>query len=40
MGVDIGISTDKLDVRGPIGLEALTSLKFLVRGDGQVRGVH
>lgn len=40
MGVDIGISTDKLDVRGPIGLEALTSLKFLVRGDGQVRGGH
>ena len=38
MGADIGISTDKLDVRGPIGLEALTSLKFVVRGAGQTRG--
>lgn len=38
MGADLGISTDKLDVRGPIGLEALTSLKFVVRGSGQTRG--
>ena len=38
MGAEIGISTQKLHARGPMGLEALTSYKWLVYGDGQVRG--
>ncbi|MBN1257762.1 MAG: glutamate-5-semialdehyde dehydrogenase [Planctomycetes bacterium] len=38
MGAEIGISTNKLHVRGPMGLEELTTYKFLVDGDGQVRG--
>ena len=38
MGAEIGLSTDKLNARGPIGLEDLTSMKYLVRGDGQTRG--
>ncbi len=38
LGAEIGISTDKLPARGPVGLEGLTSLKFVVLGDGQVRG--
>ena len=37
MGAEIGISTQKLHARGPMGLEQLTSSKFIVRGDGQVR---
>jgi glutamate-5-semialdehyde dehydrogenase len=37
MGAEIGISTQKLHVRGPMGLEALTSYKWVVRGKGQVR---
>ena len=36
-GAEIGISTQKLHVRGPMGLEALTSTKYLVYGEGQVR---
>ena len=36
-GAEIGISTDKLHARGPMGLEELTSYKFVVVGDGQVR---
>ncbi|HWA25005.1 MAG TPA: glutamate-5-semialdehyde dehydrogenase [Lacunisphaera sp.] len=36
-GAEIGISTDKLHARGPMGLEELTSYKYIVRGSGQVR---
>lgn len=37
MGAEIGISTQKLHARGPMGLQALTSYKWVVRGEGQVR---
>lgn len=37
-GAEVGISTQKLHTRGPMGLPELTSAKWLVRGDGQVRG--
>ena len=37
-GAEIGISTQKLHARGPMGLEALTSYKYVIYGDGQVRG--
>ncbi|MBU6392369.1 MAG: gamma-glutamyl-phosphate reductase, partial [Planctomycetes bacterium] len=38
MGAEIGISTDKLHARGPMGLEELTSYKFVIFGNGQLRG--
>jgi glutamate-5-semialdehyde dehydrogenase len=37
-GAEIGISTQKLHARGPMGLRALVTMKYLVDGDGQARG--
>ena len=36
-GAEIGISTDKLHARGPMALEELTTYKYVIRGDGQIR---
>ena len=37
LGCEMGISTQKLHARGPMGLEELTSYKYIVTGDGQIR---
>ncbi|UOE96027.1 glutamate-5-semialdehyde dehydrogenase [Alkalihalobacillus sp. LMS39] len=37
-GAEIGISTQKLHARGPMGLQALTSTKYIIRGNGQIKG--
>jgi glutamate-5-semialdehyde dehydrogenase len=37
MGAEMGISTDKLHARGPVGIEELTSYKYIITGDGQIR---
>lgn len=37
LGAELGISTQKLHVRGPMGLEDLTSTKYIILGDGQIR---
>ena len=36
-GAELGISTQKLHARGPMGITALTTTKFLIDGDGQIR---
>ena len=37
LGAEIGISTQKLHARGPMGINELTSMKFIIQGDGQIR---
>ena len=36
-GAEIGISTQKMHARGPMGLEEMTSIKYIIYGDGQIR---
>ena len=38
LGAENGISTDKLHARGPVGADGLTSYKYVVTGNGQIRG--
>jgi glutamate-5-semialdehyde dehydrogenase len=40
MGAEIGISTDKLHARGPMGLEELTTYKYVIQGNGQIRTIR